>query len=69
MRVDSVCYEVFVPSGIASRLRQLAEDARTNPVTIYTIYYIDGAVGGGHLTPKLVAPTAGAAVASGQGGK
>jgi len=54
VRVDSLCYEVFVPSGIASRLRQMPEDARTNPVTIYTIYYIDGAVGGGHLTPKLV---------------
>ena len=27
---------------------------RQNPLTLYTIYYIDGAVGGGHLTPKLV---------------
>ncbi len=54
MRVESLCYEIFVPSGIASRLRQAPQDARTNPVTLYTIYYIDGAVGGGHLTPKLV---------------
>ena len=54
MRVNSLCYEVFVPSGIASRLRQMAEDARPNPVTLYTIYYIDGGLGGGHLTPKLV---------------
>lgn len=54
LRVDSLCYEVFVPSGIASRLRQMAENARPNPVTLFTIYYIDGAVGGGHLTPKLV---------------
>jgi Holliday junction DNA helicase RuvA len=52
--VNSLCYEVFVPSGIASRLRQLPEQDRPNPVTIYTINYIDGAVGGGHLTPKLV---------------
>ena len=52
--MNSLCYEVFVPSGIASRLRQMAESARPNPVTLYTIYYIDGAVGGGHLTPKLV---------------
>ena len=54
VRVNSLCYEIFVPSGIASRLRQLPEATRPNPVTIYTIYYIDGAVGGGHLTPKLV---------------
>lgn len=54
MRVNSLCYEVFVPSGIASRLRQAPDETRPNPVTLYTIYYIDGAVGGGHLTPKLV---------------
>lgn len=54
MRVNSLCYEVFVPSGIASRLRQMPENERPNPVTLYTIYYIDGAIGGGHLTPKLV---------------
>jgi len=44
----------LVPSGIASRLRHLPEAERRNPLTLYTIYYIDGAVGGGHLTPKLV---------------
>lgn len=54
VRVDSLCYEVFVPSGIAVRLRQAPEGERPNPVTLYTINYIDGAVGGGHLTPKLV---------------
>jgi Holliday junction DNA helicase RuvA len=52
--VDSVCYEVFVPSGIAARLRQAAETEQTNPKTFYTIHYIDGGLGGGHLTPKLV---------------
>lgn len=54
IRVDSICYEVFVPSGIASRLRNQAEGERRNPLTFYTIYYIDGGLGGGHLTPKLV---------------
>ena len=54
VRVDSVCYEVFVPSGIAARLRQAPEGERRNPLTLYTIYYIDGGLGGGHLTPKLV---------------
>ena len=54
LKVDSLCYEVFVPSGIASRLRLAAESERHNPLTLYTIYYIDGAVGGGHLTPKLL---------------
>ncbi len=54
MRVDSLCYEVYVPSGVALRLRQASETERPNPVTLYTIYYIDGVVGGGHLTPKLV---------------
>ena len=54
MRVNSLCYEIFVPSGIATRLRQAPESERRNPITLYTIYYIDGAVGGGHLTPKLV---------------
>lgn len=54
VRVNSLAYEVFVPSGIASRLRQMSSEERPNPVTIYTINYIDGAVGGGHLTPKLV---------------
>jgi len=54
LRVNSVCYEVFVPSGIASRLRSASESERRNPLTFYTIDYIDGAVGGGHLTPKLV---------------
>ena len=54
VRVSSLCYEVYVPSGIASRLRSLAESERHNPLTFYTIYYIDGGLGGGHLTPKLV---------------
>ena len=49
-----MCYEVFVPSGIASRLRTAPEGERHNPLTFYTIYYIDGGLGGGHLTPKLV---------------
>ncbi len=49
-----MCYEVFVPSGIASRLRHAPESERRNPLTLYTIYYIDGGLGGGHLTPKLV---------------
>jgi holliday junction DNA helicase RuvA len=52
--VDSLCYEIFVPSGIASRLRNAAQEERHNPQTFYTIYYIDGGLGGGHLTPKLV---------------
>jgi Holliday junction DNA helicase RuvA len=54
VRVNSICYEVFVPSGIASRLRQAPESERRNPLTFYTIYYIDGGVGGSHLTPKLI---------------
>ncbi len=54
VRVDALCYEVFVPSGIASRLRQAVESERRNPLTFYTIDYIDGGLGGGHLTPKLV---------------
>ena len=54
VRVNSLCYEVLVPSGIASRLRQAAESERPNPVTFYTIYYIDGGLGGGHLNPRLV---------------
>jgi Holliday junction DNA helicase RuvA len=54
VRVGALCYEIFVPSGIASRLRTAAEAERHNPLTFYTIYYIDGGLGGGHLTPKLV---------------
>ncbi len=54
LRVNSLCYEVLVPSGVASRLRSISPAERQNPLTLYTIYYIDGAVGGGHLTPKLV---------------
>ena len=54
VRVDALCYEVFVPSGIASRLRTAPQAERRNPLTFYTIYYIDGGMGGGHLTPKLV---------------
>jgi Holliday junction resolvasome RuvABC DNA-binding subunit len=55
LRCGAMCYEVFVPSGIAARLRHQPEGERKNPLTFYTIYYIDGAGGGGgHLTPKLV---------------
>lgn len=54
VRVSALCYEIFVPSGIASRLRMTAQTDRRNPLTFYTIYYIDGGMGGGHLTPKLV---------------
>ena len=54
VRVQAICYEIFVPSGIASRLRTAPEGERRNPLTFYTIYYIDGGLGGGHLTPKLV---------------
>jgi holliday junction DNA helicase RuvA len=49
-----MCYEIYVPSGIASRLRTSPAAERRNPLTFYTIYYIDGGLGGGHLTPKLV---------------
>jgi Holliday junction DNA helicase RuvA len=35
-------------------MRMTPASERRNPVTFYTIYYIDGALGGGHLTPKLV---------------
>jgi Holliday junction DNA helicase RuvA len=52
VRVNSISYEVLVPSGIAARLRH--ESEHQNPVTLYTIYYIDGGMGGGHLEPKLV---------------
>ena len=52
--MESICYEIFVPSGIASRLRNVVQGERRNPQTFYTIYYIDGGLGGGHLTPKLV---------------
>jgi Holliday junction DNA helicase RuvA len=52
--VSALCYEIHVPSGIASRLRAAPEAERRNPQTFYTIYYIDGGLGGGHLTPKLV---------------
>lgn len=54
VRVNSLCYEILVPTGIASRLRQAPPEGRPNPLTFYTIYYIDGGLGGGHLTPKLV---------------
>ena len=54
VRVSALCYEILVPSGIALRLRQTPPDERPNPLTFYTIYYIDGGLGGGHLTPKLV---------------
>ena len=54
VRVNSLCYEVYVPSGIASRLRQSPGNQQQNPLTFYTIYYIDGGLAGGHLTPKLV---------------
>lgn len=52
--MNSLCYEVYVPSGIAARLRQTSGSDRQNPLTLYTIYYIDGGLAGGHLTPKLV---------------
>jgi holliday junction DNA helicase RuvA len=52
--VNSLCYEVLVPSGIASRLRQTPEGERRNPLTFYTICYIEGGTSGGHLTPRLV---------------
>jgi Holliday junction DNA helicase RuvA len=52
VRVNSISYEVLVPSGIAARLRH--EGERKNPLTLYTIDYIDGGVGGGHLEPRLV---------------
>jgi Holliday junction DNA helicase RuvA len=54
VRVGALCYEVLVPSGIAARLRSAPTPERHNPLTFYTIYYIDGGLGGGHLTPRLV---------------
>ncbi|HEX5482324.1 MAG TPA: Holliday junction branch migration protein RuvA [Terriglobia bacterium] len=54
LQVGALCYEILVPSGIASRLRLAGASERQNPLTVYTIYYVDGAVGGGHLTPRLI---------------
>ncbi len=54
LRLNSFSYEILVPSGVAARLRSTPEGERQNPLTFYTIDYIDGAIGGGHLSPKLV---------------
>lgn len=54
LRLNSLSYEILVPSGVAARLRSAPEGERRNPLTFYTIDYIDGAIGGGHLSPKLV---------------
>lgn len=54
LRAGAICYEVFVPSGIAARLRRAAESERKNPLTIYTLEYIEGGIGGGHMTPRLI---------------
>lgn len=54
LKAGPVCFEILVPSGIASRLRHTAESERRNPLTIFTIYYIDGGLGGGHLNPRLI---------------
>ncbi len=52
VRINSIAYEVLVPSGVVSCLRQ--EGERKNPVTLYTIDYIEGGLGGSHQTPRLI---------------
>lgn len=54
LRAGALCYEILAPSGVAARLRQTPESERCNPLTVYTIEYIDGGVGGGRMTPRLI---------------
>ncbi|MDE3178328.1 MAG: Holliday junction DNA helicase RuvA [Acidobacteriota bacterium] len=54
LKVGAIGYEIFVPSGIASRLRHTPHGERRNPLTFHLIDYIEGGIGGSHLTPRLI---------------
>ena len=52
LRVNDITYEVFVPTSLSEHLK--LSSMPESEITLYTYYYIEGGVGMGNLSPRLV---------------
>ncbi len=58
VEIGGITYELFIPGGLADRLKTMAgqptKDKKTVPVTFHTIHYLEGSMAGGPIIPRLV---------------
>ena len=56
--INGVVYEIFIPSGLVDEIKNKINQAKKNNadgiLTFYTVHYIEGGMGGGSLTPRLI---------------
>ena len=56
--IHGVVYEIFIPSGLVDEIKEKINHAKKNNtdgiLTFYTVHYIEGGMGGGPLTPRLI---------------
>jgi Holliday junction DNA helicase RuvA len=51
--IHGVVYEAFVPAYLVTRLRGLMESG-SREVTLHTLHFIEGGIGGSQMTPRLI---------------
>jgi Holliday junction DNA helicase RuvA len=51
--INGVVYEAFVPAYLIARLRGLMESG-SREVTLHTLHFIEGGIGGSQMTPRLI---------------
>ena len=56
--INGVVYEMFIPSGLVEEIKEKINKAKRENIecklTFYTVHYIEGGMGGGPLTPRLI---------------
>jgi len=58
LEINGIVYELFIPSGLVDEIKikinQAKQDNKDGKMTFYTVHYIEGGMGGGPLTPRLI---------------
>lgn len=56
--INGVVYEMFIPSGLVEEIKEKINKAKREnsdgKLTFFTVHYIEGGMGGGPLTPRLI---------------
>ena len=56
--INGIVYEMFIPSGLVEEIKEKINKAKREntdgKLTFFTVHYIEGGMGGGPLTPRLI---------------
>ncbi len=56
--INGIVYEMFIPSGLVEEIKEKINKAKRENIdgklTFFTVHYIEGGMGGGPLTPRLI---------------